>query len=95
MATKHVLGPDVDLDAEDVRDAHGQRITEARAAELAEDALVKVLGRPSLTAPGTRSPEVKARVPRELRDRLVAVAHQRGTSTSSLIREALEHYLAS
>jgi hypothetical protein len=55
-------------------------------AELAQDALVKVLGRPSLTAPGTRSPEVKARVPRELRDRLVAEAHQRGAFTSSLIR---------
>jgi hypothetical protein len=95
MSTKHVLGPDIDLDTEDVRDAHGRRITEACAAELAEDALVKVLGRPSLTAPGTRSPEIKARVPRELRDRLVERAHQRGTSTSSLIREALENYLAS
>ena len=95
MSTKHVLGPDIDLDTEDVRDAHGRRITETRAAELAEDALVKVLGRPSLTAPGTRSPEIKARVPRELRDRLVEQAHQRGTSTSSLIREALENYLAS
>lgn len=94
MSAKHVLGPDIDLDAEEVRDAQGQRITEARAAQLAEDALVKVLGRPSLTAPGTQSPEVKARVPRELRDRLVAEAHQPGTSTSSLIREALERYLA-
>ena len=45
MDTKHVLGPDVDLNAEDVRDAHGQRITEACAVELAEDALAKVLGR--------------------------------------------------
>jgi predicted HicB family RNase H-like nuclease len=95
MSTKHVLGPDIDLDTEDVRDPQGRRITETRAAELAEDALVKVLGRPSLTAPGTRSPEVKARVPKELRDRLVEQAHQRGTSTSSLIREALENYLAS
>jgi hypothetical protein len=53
----------VDLAAEDVRDAHGQRITEARAAELADDALAKVLGRPSLTAPGTRSPETRRRWP--------------------------------
>ncbi len=95
MGTKHVLGSDVDLDAEEVRDTHGQRITEAGAAQLAEDAVAKVLGRPSPTAPGTRSPEVKARVPRELRDRLVARARERGTSTSSLIREALEHHLAS
>jgi len=32
MATKHVLGPDVDLDAEDVREPHGQRLCCTRPA---------------------------------------------------------------
>jgi hypothetical protein len=54
MSTKHVLGPDIDLDTKDVRDAHGRRTTEARAADLAEDALVKVLGRPSLDRTGNQ-----------------------------------------
>lgn len=95
MSTKHEPGSDIDLDAEDVRDAHGQRITEDRAAELAEDALVKVLGRPSLSPPpGTRFPGGQGpkapgttRTPR-------GRSPPAGTSTSSLIREALEHYLA-
>jgi hypothetical protein len=66
-----VLGPDIDLDVEVVRDEKkGRRITEARAQRLAEEAMAKSgVGRPSLTAPGARSPEVKARVPAELKDR--------------------------
>ena len=96
MSSKYVLGPDVDLDREVVRDKRGRRITERRAQQIAEDSLARAgVGRPSLTAPGTRSPEIKARVPAELRDRLAAAARDRGTTTSTLIREALERFLAS
>ena len=52
-------------------------------------------GRPSLTAPGERSPEVKARVPADLRQRLADEAERRGTTTSELVQRALEEYLAS
>lgn len=93
---KYMIGPDIDLDVDVVLDRKGRRITEERAEQIAADALAKVgAGRPSLTAPGTRSPEVKARVPEDLRDRLRATARDRGTSTSEIIREALEEYLAS
>jgi hypothetical protein len=51
------------------------------------------VGRPSLTAPGARSPEVKARVPAELKHRLEREANCRGASTSTLIRDALDRYL--
>lgn len=96
MSPKYVVGPDIDLDHEVVRDKKGRRITERRARQLAEDALEKAgVGRPSLTAPGRRSPEVKARVPEELRDRLQAAAEREHTSSSELIRKALEKYLAS
>lgn len=96
MNAKYTVGPDIDLDVEIVRDKSGERITEARAKELATAALRRAgAGRPSLTAPGRRSPEVKARVPVELRDRLRAAAEQRGVSTSELVREALDRYLAS
>ena len=96
MSAKYTVGPDIDLDVDVVRDKSGQRITEARAKDIAEAALQKAtVGRPSLTAPGRRSPEVKARVPIELRDRLYTVAQQRGVSTSELVREALDRYLAS
>ena len=96
MSAKYTIGPDIDLDVEVVRDKLGERFTEARATEIAAAALQTVtVGRPSLTAPGRRSPEVKARVPIELRDRLHAAAQQRGVSTSELMREALDRYLAS
>lgn len=96
MTKKYTLGPDIDLDVEVVLDRRGRRITERRAQEIALDALAKAhVGRPSLTAPGTHSPEIKARVPAELRDRLTATAKARGMSSSELIREALERYLAS
>ena len=94
MTGKHVLGPDIDLDLEVVRDKKGRRITEARAQRLAEEALAKAgVGRPSLTAPGARSPEVKARVPAELKHRLEREAKRRGATTSTLIRDALDRYL--
>lgn len=95
MTGNYVLGPDIDLDAEEVTDNTGRRITEARAEELGREAIAKAVGRPSLSAPGQHSPEIKARVPTELRDRLVRAARARGTTTSTLVREALEHYLAS
>lgn len=90
----YLLGPDIDLDVEVVLDRAGKRITEARAQEIAADALVKAgLGRPSLTHPGVHSPEVKARVPAELRDRLQAEAQRQGVTTSAVIRAALTEYL--
>ncbi len=96
MSAKYVAGPDIDLDVDVVTDKHGQRITEQRAEQLAADALTRAgVGRPSLTRPGARSPEIKARVPEELRERLTAAARERGTTASTLIREALESYLAS
>ena len=67
-----------------------------RAQKISEETLTQVAaGRPSLTAPGRRSPEVKAHVPAELRDWLKREAESRGTTTSELVREALTQYLAS
>jgi hypothetical protein len=96
MSKKYVAGPDIDLDVEIVKDKKGRRITERRAEAIAAETLAKAgAGRPSLTGPGTKSPEIKARVPEELRQRLATAARDRGTTSSTLIREALERYLAS
>lgn len=96
MTGKYTIGPDIDLDEEVVLDKKGRRITEQRAEEIASDALRKAgVGRPSLTAPGERSPEIKARVPSDLRDRLHEAAQRRGVSASQLVRDALNRYLAS
>ena len=95
MTGRFVLGPDIDLDNEEVFDSTGQRLTEARAEKIGREAVDRAVGRPSLSTPGRQSPEIKARVPQELRDELVRVARERGTTTSALVREALELYLAS
>lgn len=96
MSAKYVAGPDIDLDREVVLDKRGRRITERRAERIAKDVVRRVgPGRPSLTRPGTRSPEVKARVPAELQQRVREAAASEHISTSELVRKALERYLAS
>ncbi len=89
-------GGGVDLDVEDVRLADGTRLTEARANELAEQVLWTAgRGRPSLTAPGERSPQLRLTVPEQLRESLRARADAEHRSVSELAREAIERYLAS
>ena len=91
---KYVWGPDVDLDKEVVLNKRGRRITEARAAQISRQILREVAaGRPSLTGTGKVSPEVKARVPQAMKDKLEREAKKYGVSSSVLIRQALEEYL--
>jgi len=92
--TKYVLGPDIDLDVEVVLDKRGRRITEARAQQIARQILREVAaGRPSLTGTGKVSPEIKARVPQGMKDKLDREAKKLGVTPSVLIRQALEEYL--
>jgi len=90
---KYTLGPDVNLDKEVVRDSNGRRITERRAQEVAERTIAQMVGRPSLTGAGMHSPEVKARVPLQLKKTLQREAKRRGQTCSELVREALEDFL--
>ncbi|HEY3717415.1 MAG TPA: hypothetical protein VGL39_23060 [Jatrophihabitantaceae bacterium] len=91
-----VDGGDIDLDSEEVYLADGTRLTEARVDELADEIRQKVgRGRPSLTGPGRRSPQLRLSVPAELRQQLEARAEHEHTTVSDIAREALERYLAS
>ena len=91
---KYVFGPDVDLDVEVVLDKRGRRITEARAQQIARQILREnAAGRPSLTGAKIVSPEVKARVPQGMKDKLDREAKKLGVTPSALIRQALEEYL--
>ncbi|MHB8295342.1 MAG: ribbon-helix-helix protein, CopG family [Acidimicrobiales bacterium] len=90
----------VDLDKQDVGLADGTRLTEAKAAELAAELAAEILeragrGRPSLSRSGARSPQLRLSVPDELRARLLQRAEDEHRSVSHLVRDALEHYLAS
>ena len=89
-------GGSIDLDVEDVRLADGSRLTESVAQEFADQVVrASGRGRPSLTAPGERSPQLRLSVPEQLRDSLRARADAEHRSVSELAREAIERYLAS
>lgn len=93
---RYRVGPDVDLDATVVRDRQGQRITEARAQEIAEEVLERVgrrRGRPSLGESAGTSPAVSLRLPAGLRAKTLERAAAEGKSVSVVVREALERYL--
>jgi hypothetical protein len=101
MATKKepryglTSGSDVDLVAEDVRDRAGRRITQEYVDAAVADVHAKTgRGRPSLSAPGSRSPQVTFRLPSELRDQAEEQARREGAKVSDVARRALEEYLA-
>lgn len=88
------IGPDVDLETEEIRLADGTRFTNEIAEEINEQAL-RAAGRPSLSAPGQHSPSVTVRLPQHLADKLDAKAASTGKRRSQIVREALESALAS
>lgn len=85
------LGPDVDLEAEDIRDSRGKRVTQEYA-----DAAVNAArrGRPSIDGEEGDSPRVQFRVPTRLLDLARARAAAEGKTVSQLAREAFEEKLA-
>ena len=94
MSPRYRIGPDIDLDEELVLDGKGERITEARAKEMAAEALRQAKpGRPSLTGGHRHSPQISFRVPEQLARRAEQAATEQGKSVSQLGREALEKYL--
>lgn len=91
------FGPDVeveevDLDTADVR-YRGQKLTEARAAEVAADILSRTPGRPSLSGASEKSPPLTIRLPKQDRARLEQLAARQGRRTSEVVRTALDDYL--
>ena len=87
------IGPDVDLDAEEVRLADGSRLTERKAAEIVDEVRRRA-GRPSLTGEATASPRITFRITPSVRDRAAEIAAREGKTVSQLAREALEARVA-
>jgi hypothetical protein len=85
-----VLGTKADADFPNA--ALADEVTEAEVARLVE-AGRKTSGRPSLTAPGERSPQITLRLPRNVDQRLSDVAAASGRRRSQVVREALDQYL--
>ncbi|MGH3549437.1 MAG: ribbon-helix-helix protein, CopG family [Pseudonocardiaceae bacterium] len=93
----YVLGPDIDLDAEDVRRPDGTRLSEHAAQQLASEAITTGRrGRPAVdpdVSPGERSPRVTFRVPAQTRRQLEQRARDQGRPVADVLREAVERYL--
>lgn len=89
VTTETPIGPDVDLEREDVRLADGARLTPEVAKGIVEQ-VRRSGGRPSLSGAATRSPQIAFRVPAEIRDRAERAAAAEGKTVSQLAREALE-----
>jgi predicted HicB family RNase H-like nuclease len=87
------IGPDVDLDREDVRLADGTRLTEQGAADIVDEVRRRG-GRPSLTGQAAVSPRIAFRVDPRVRDSAAQIADREGKTISQLAREALEARVA-
>ncbi|MGH3634226.1 MAG: ribbon-helix-helix protein, CopG family [Acidothermaceae bacterium] len=87
------IGPDVDLDREDIRLADGTRLTNKLADEIA-GRVRRAPGRPSLTGEAATSPQIAFRVDPAVRARAAEVAAREGKTVSQLAREALEERVA-
>jgi hypothetical protein len=87
------MGPDVDLDTEDVRLSDGRRLTNELAEQLAEETIARRRGRPSISGDPKRTPNLTVRVPPTTRAALEAIAEAQGRPLSDVSRDALAEYI--
>jgi hypothetical protein len=90
------IGPDIDLDVEEVYLADGTRLTEAKAEELAEWALAQRRarrGRPSITGGQEHTPNLTVRVKPATRAALEQIAAAQGRRLADVGRDALDEYI--
>lgn len=90
----------IDLDKEEIYLENGTRLTEALAEQLSEEVAEQFAeirrgrGRPSLSGQPENTPQIAARVPVEVRDKLEARAAAEGKKLSQVVRDALAAYVA-
>ena len=87
---------DTDLDQDDFQ-FQGERLTEDRAAQIAEERFEKsnlIPGGKSLSGPGVHSPVVQVRVSYATRARLEEIARARKMSVSKLSRQVLDQFVS-
>lgn len=88
-------GPDVDLDAEELFDGKGRRVTAGQAEAAAIEAVEMARrGRPPLSrSKSAKSPQVSFRVPDQMAEDVRQLAEKRGVTVSAFAREALAAYV--
>ncbi|MGH3693507.1 MAG: hypothetical protein ACRDRX_05835 [Pseudonocardiaceae bacterium] len=102
MSEQPTNDSDADLEHENLRDRHGNRVTPEYVQRALADILDETIpvvpsdirpGRPSLSGGSTHSPQVTFRMPDQLHKQAVNAAEREGKTVSALAREALEQYL--
>jgi hypothetical protein len=90
-----VTDDEVDLDTEVITLGDGTRLTTERAEEWADEYERREItkGRPSLHGGTGPSPRIGTRVPRQLLDRVDALAEAQGIDRAKLLRFAIEEYV--
>ena len=91
------IGPDINLDEEEVYLADGTRLTEELAErlgrEMAEEAERRRAGRPSVSGGSVRTPSLTIRVPSAMRAALEKIAGRQGRRLADVGRDALAEYV--
>lgn len=87
------VGADLDLVAQEVRLADGRRLTDELAQEIAERAIARRRGRPSVAGGQRRTPSLTVRVPEPTRVALEQLARAQGKRLADVSREALDEYV--
>lgn len=96
MATdRYYLAPGPDIPDEEVVLPDGRRLTDEVRGELVAEIreTARVAGRPSLTAPGRRSPQIGVRLPEDECAAVRAAAARLGITTSEFARRAIAREL--
>jgi predicted HicB family RNase H-like nuclease len=83
------VGPDLDLDRDDIRLPGGRRLTQSVADTIVEQ-VRQAAGRPSLSGARAASPQIAFRVAPSVREKAAQLAAREGKTISQLAREALE-----
>lgn len=87
------IGPDIDVDEEEVRAADGGRLTEKLACRIGEEATGPHRGRLSVTGQPARTPNLTVRVAPAPRDALEAPARAEGRKLADASRDAFDEYI--
>lgn len=90
------VGPDIDLDKEEVYLKGGTRLTEAEAKAFSERVLTQARrrGRPSVSEVAVRTPNLTVRVPPDVRAELERIAQAQGRRLADVSRDAFTEYAA-
>lgn len=87
------IGPDVDLDVEDIRLPDGTRLTAAKVEAIVERVHSRHPGRPSVSGGRERTPVMTVRVTRAARTALEEIASAQGRRLADVSRDALDEYI--